>query len=335
MKVSICVPIYGVEKYIGRCAVSLFEQTYQDLEYIFVNDCTNDKSLEILESVIARYPKREKDVKVINHDFNMGLAAARNTSIEYATGDFIFIVDSDDYIPSNAIEQLVIKQVEGDFDVVFGRVKRFFPTFSNTIKYPAVSSSRSLLILVLKNEIDHYIWGKLIRRSTLFDHKIRVEKGMSSGEDADLLIKILLYSHKISTIPDTVYYYDYSNPNSVSSSATPCKSEEYYKHYQILYRIVNEQGDEELSDACKIGELRWLVAKQMSAAILLFPEYYAQLKDRQNRIDKKYYKDIKCLYRPILYLNNPSIVKYIYGTLAKFYHLYRDVRSRKVKHANE
>lgn len=58
MKVSVCVPIYGVEKYIEQCVVSLFEQTYKDIEYIFVNDCTPDKSIEVLKSVIERYPDK-------------------------------------------------------------------------------------------------------------------------------------------------------------------------------------------------------------------------------------------------------------------------------------
>ena len=110
-KVSICVPVYGVEKYIERCAISLFEQTYPDIDFIFVNDCTKDRSIEILEEVITRYPERQKDIKIINHAKNLGLAAARNTLIENATGEFVFIVDSDDYLALNAVELLLSEQV--------------------------------------------------------------------------------------------------------------------------------------------------------------------------------------------------------------------------------
>lgn len=59
MKVSILVPVYGVEKYIEKCAVSLFEQTYEDVEYVFVDDCTPDNSMQLLEAVIAKYPDKE------------------------------------------------------------------------------------------------------------------------------------------------------------------------------------------------------------------------------------------------------------------------------------
>lgn len=65
--VSICVPIYGVEKYIERCAISLFEQTYKNIEYIFVNDCTQDNSIDVLKSIIEKYPVRKNCVRIINH----------------------------------------------------------------------------------------------------------------------------------------------------------------------------------------------------------------------------------------------------------------------------
>lgn len=72
LKVSIAIPVYGVEKFIERCACSVFEQTYKNIEYLFVNDCTKDKSIEILQSVIKKYPHREPHVKIINHGVNRG-----------------------------------------------------------------------------------------------------------------------------------------------------------------------------------------------------------------------------------------------------------------------
>ena len=108
--ISILVPIYSVEQYIERCAKSLFEQTYTDIEYIFVNDCSPDRSIDILKETILKYPKRKNYVKIINHDVNRGLSAARNTAVENAIGDFILHVDSDDYLEMDAIEKLVSNQ---------------------------------------------------------------------------------------------------------------------------------------------------------------------------------------------------------------------------------
>ena len=108
MKVSVLVPVYGVEKYIERCARSLFEQTYSDLEYVFVNDCTPDQSIEILKKVMAEYPQRKNAVKIVNHAKNRGLAAARNTAYDNATGDFVTIVDSDDWLEWDALEKAAV-----------------------------------------------------------------------------------------------------------------------------------------------------------------------------------------------------------------------------------
>ncbi|MBQ1779984.1 MAG: glycosyltransferase family 2 protein, partial [Bacteroidales bacterium] len=130
-QVSILVPIYEVEKYIERCARSLFEQTYDNLEYIFVDDCSPDKSMEILEQVMEDYPNRKKQVRIIRHEHNRGLAAARNTALDAATSPFITHVDSDDYLSLDAIHLLVNKQVETDADIVSGN---YFVIESNRIK---------------------------------------------------------------------------------------------------------------------------------------------------------------------------------------------------------
>ena len=97
-KVSILVPIYGVEKYIERCARLLFEQTYENIEYVFVNDCTKDRSLDILKNVIEQYVLRKPHITIVDNERNLGLAGTRNVAMARATGDFVIHVDSDDYI---------------------------------------------------------------------------------------------------------------------------------------------------------------------------------------------------------------------------------------------
>lgn len=110
--VSILVPVYSVEKYIERCARSIFEQTYQNLDIVFVDDCTPDKSIEILRRVLDDYPERKAQTRIIRHEHNQGLAAARNTAVAAATGTFLTHVDSDDWLELDAVEELVKKQVE-------------------------------------------------------------------------------------------------------------------------------------------------------------------------------------------------------------------------------
>ena len=116
--VSILVPVYGVEQYIERCARSLFEQTYPDIEYIFVDDCSPDKSIEVLKKTIDDYPQRKPNVRIVRHECNRGLAAARNTAVENCRTEFLMHVDSDDWIEMDCVERCVIKQQEENSDIV-------------------------------------------------------------------------------------------------------------------------------------------------------------------------------------------------------------------------
>ena len=107
--ISILVPVYNVNLYIERCARSLFEQTYKNIEFIFVNDCTPDNSIDILKTIITSYPEVYDKVKIINHINNKGLSYARNTALQNATGEYIIHIDSDDFIDRNCIKELADK----------------------------------------------------------------------------------------------------------------------------------------------------------------------------------------------------------------------------------
>ena len=117
-KVSVIIPVYGVKKYIERCARSLFEQTLDDIEYIFVDDSTPDNSISILRKVLSEYPNREKQVKILHHEKNKGLAQARQTGLKIASGEYIAHCDSDDWVDVHMYEEMYNKAIEEDADVV-------------------------------------------------------------------------------------------------------------------------------------------------------------------------------------------------------------------------
>lgn len=117
-KVSVVVPVYGVEKYIERCARSLFEQTLEDMEFVFVDDCTKDNSIAILEKVILDYPKRKDQIKIIHHEQNKGLSHARETGVKNATGDYIGHCDSDDWVEKEMYEEMYLKAMQDNCDFV-------------------------------------------------------------------------------------------------------------------------------------------------------------------------------------------------------------------------
>ena len=114
--VSVIVPIYGVEAYIGQCARSVLGQTYSRLECIFVNDGTPDRSMEILSEVVKEYPGR--NIVIVNKE-NDGLPHARWSGLEVSTGEYIMHVDADDWLEPDAAERLVDEALRTQADLVY------------------------------------------------------------------------------------------------------------------------------------------------------------------------------------------------------------------------
>ena len=120
MLISIVIPVFNVEIFISECLQSVIRQTYTGpLECIVVDDCGTDKSIEIAEQLIAEYDG-PIDFKVLHHDHNRGLSAARNTGMDAAKGDYVYFLDSDDWISDDCIEKLAKPLQNEVFDVVVG-----------------------------------------------------------------------------------------------------------------------------------------------------------------------------------------------------------------------
>lgn len=206
--VSILVPVYNVEKYIERCARSLFEQTYEYLEYIFVDDGITDKSKAVLERIISEYPHRESHVRVFSFPKNKGLATARNFLVDHCQTEWLMHVDADDWVEKDLVEHLVKKQLETGADFVVSghlihgnkNVESFsFNEFDNKADY---------LKLVLSDMRAHHIWGKLIRRSLYVKHSIRVDTDCVIAEDFRAFVRLAYYANRITSLRECGYHYD-------------------------------------------------------------------------------------------------------------------------------
>ena len=213
-KVSILIPVYGVEKYIERCAVSLFEQTYKEIEYIFVNDCTRDNSVTILNEIIKRYPSREQYVNIINHESNRGIAATRNTALNHATGDYILWVDSDDFIEFNTVEKCIEKIEVTEADIVVFGVKHIYSDKSSIQHVKEPSNVVDCVCKHLQRESIVGICGAFYLRS-IFDD-IRTIEGYNNGEDYFIKACAMYYAKKIVAIDLPLYNYDRSNESSMT-----------------------------------------------------------------------------------------------------------------------
>lgn len=209
-KVSVIIPIYGVQDCIERCAVSLLSQSYDNIEYLFVNDCTPDKSISILKSVIDNCPpQRKSQVHIINHSVNKGISAVRNTALDVASGEFVLFVDSDDFLEVEFIEKLVSEQMRTYADIVTGEFICYNVTNGDTGKWnePQYETPDDMLKAVTAR-LDHYpLWGRLIRRSILVDNDIRFIEGFNYGEDLMVLVKLLFYAKSIARSHNANYYY--------------------------------------------------------------------------------------------------------------------------------
>lgn len=248
-KVSVLVSVYGVERYIERCARSLFEQTYTNLEYVFVDDCSTDNSIGVLEQVIKEYPEKENAIKIIHHKKNRGLAAARNTAFDNAGGEFVCVVDADDWMETDGIERLVAEQVATDADVVWG--KAIMHTENDEVelsepKYKNVEDWRMCYFrftqgLVMVN------WRRIIRRSLIEKYHIRHEEGLHIGNDKQLMPLIAYYAQSFSSIDDIVYHYERRNPNARTYNASHGKYElfAYTREIESMRRVVRFLEDKE------------------------------------------------------------------------------------------
>ena len=213
-KVSVIVPVYGVEQYIERCARSLFEQTLEDIEFIFVDDCTPDKSIEILKNVLEDYPQRKKQVKIERHEKNMGLPIARQSGLKVASGDYIIHCDSDDWVDVTMYEKMYNKAIEEDADVV---VCDYAVTdgkhILETVKGCGDTDVSKFIQRMLFQRDPWSLWNKLFKRTACYKELIYPEENM--GEDMVLSIQLVLKCHNLSYINQCFYFY-YYNSNSIS-----------------------------------------------------------------------------------------------------------------------
>ena len=217
MKVSLLVPVYGVEKYIEKCVVSLFEQTYDNLEYVFVDDCSPDNSMKIIQQVLEKYPHRQQQAKIIRHETNQGLGAARKTALGTATGDFVLNVDSDDFLSVDAVEKLVAKQVETGADIVTGCIRIYRGNEDyETLPLPKEDKDTLLKLLLIQNTVPHNLCGRLVRRSLFTDNAISPEKGVNQAEDYAVTPRLMFSAKTIASVPEPLYHYQIFSAGSFS-----------------------------------------------------------------------------------------------------------------------
>lgn len=215
--VSVIIPVYNVGKFIERCVRSLMEQTMDNVEYIFVDDASPDNSIQILQKVLADYPNRRDNVRILTHAENKGLPAARNTGLAVAQGKYIFHCDSDDFVEPDMLELLYGKAIECDADIVWCD---WYLTFENSERYmtqPAYDTPLEALKAMLSGVMKYNVWNKLVRRSIYVENKIEFPAGYGMGEDMTIML-LFAYAERISYLSHAFYHYVKLNTNAFSQT---------------------------------------------------------------------------------------------------------------------
>lgn len=233
--VSVLVPIYGVECYIEACATSIINQTYTNLEIIFVNDCTKDNSILVLNDVQAKYPNFKHQIRIINHEENLGLAGARMTGIKAANGDFVIQFDSDDYVEPEMIELLVEKAIEDNADIVICDMDYVYENHSVSIHVDPPLNKIELISKLFTGEVHSSLCNKLIRRSLYVENNVLPTIGLNMCEDLSVLYKLLYFSKRISYLPKVLYHYRQNVANSYTAQKMPLKHQ--LNRIQLLEQI--------------------------------------------------------------------------------------------------
>lgn len=215
-KITIIIPIYKVERYIERCVRSLMEQTMNEgLEYLFINDCTPDRSMEILRKVIAEYPERESQIRIIDNDCNLGVSATRKLGVREAKGEYIGWCDADDWYEKDAFRQLWAKTSNGTVDMVVANYYEDYETESRCIAMKQQTSPSDCFInMRLGFTFPGSLWQHICRRS-IVERSISKIHNVNYAEDIYTIILETFYAESIAYTGTALYHHTNENQGSL------------------------------------------------------------------------------------------------------------------------
>lgn len=246
--VSVIIPVYNAEKYLDRCINSLLRQTLNGIELIFVNDCSTDSSLNILEKYEEKYPKL---IKVLSFTENMRQGAARNAGINLAKGEYIGFVDADDWVDESMFEKLYNCAVNNNYDIVgchnyVVNKKGDIISISkgNNISQVGILDDEKRKKLLVNGG---NIWLKIYKKSLLDNNQIRFPERLSY-EDNYFIPIVFLHCNSFGLVDEPLYYYYLSENSTVR---TP-NSNTQFQRFKTLELLIEKVKMMEVYDKYKI-----------------------------------------------------------------------------------
>ena len=304
--VSIIVPVYNVEPYVEDCIRSVMRQTYNDpMECIVVDDCGTDNSMAVVERLIAEY-KGPITFKVLHHDHNRGLSAARNTGMDAAKGDYLFFLDSDDELIDDCIERFSEPLATEWYDIIVGNLEKRSNgavTRDWALKLADKTVLRSSEIIdTYRSDWKMMAQNKLYRTSFIRDNDIRFKEGLIH-EDELWSFQVACLANSLYAVNKITYYYIIRPGGIMSQRSQESQSKAFALIVKEMGAFVKNRGViyrnsiNELIQSFFLGVLR----------------YYSYSFDSFSKM----YMDI----RPFIKFSFTEIIK---SDLSSFKHLIRD-----------
>ena len=211
---SIIIPVYNVEKEIRDCLDSIKNQTFQDFEVLCVDDRGSDSSIDI----VKEYVNTDSRFKILTHEKNSGVSAARNTGLDAATGDNIMFVDSDDWLDLNALEVLNNKLNKTKCEIVMFNNYNVKPDGSKKLQDEDKEGDRT--IKINDDELTLFVgvcWNRVYRKSLLDRLKVRFPVGLIV-EDSDFTFKVCSQVDSVLIIDEPLYFYRIQREGSYTTA---------------------------------------------------------------------------------------------------------------------
>lgn len=322
-KVSVIIPVYKVEGYISRCVDSLLSQTIDDVEFIFVDDCTPDKSIEIVRAISDKYPARKQNITILSHHKNCGLPSARNSGLANATGEYIFHCDSDDFAAPDMLEKMYTEAKRTDADVVWCDWYLSFKQSERYMRQPNYSSPEDALRGMLNGTMKFNVWNKLVKKSLYEDNDIRFPDGYDMGEDMTM-IRLLTCASRVSYIPEAYYHYVRTNAGSFTQTFSDKHLSDITHNTSDTVKFILLKKGKEWEPACNNFmlnvKLPFLISENKSSYKLwqrLYPESDRYIWGNKSLPVRTRLLQLAAHYNQLWYvwLYNKIIIRFVYGIL--------------------
>lgn len=243
MKVSVIIPIYNAEKYIGQCAQSLFSQTQRDIEYIFVNDASTDASLLVLGDVLSAFPERKEQTIILDNEINKGPSFTRNRGLDISSGDYIAFCDADDFVHPHAYERMLKAAISSQAEMVAcgvlvndGKTELLFD------KNFSLCFSKKVDCQEIEGALYSSLWNKLIRRDLFVNNHIRFNDNLWMWDDLYVVFQLRYYCKRDIIINEPLYQY-VANNASITHSNRFTKSQSQIKCSELLELFFSDKVD--------------------------------------------------------------------------------------------